>query len=801
MTHPTQIFMHNPQGLRVEYRLDDERLSLWWSPLTGKSTAAHDRNFSNRDDHLEVFASVTVPGCGLEAFEHCDYDPYHCVLHFKERIVHLVARADAPALILWAEVGERDTTVKVSDAKVGAPRLFGPGEETGSTTAVARPPEGGTPTNVPRNLLILRVDLKSDRYDEACGADEKNLFLRHTEPSHCFEFAAALGPGLGTMRHSPFRGKWTRHYTQALLAPGQVLVLGVGLQEEKAPARMRELAAVVPEGHLAAIAAALAPVEAMGRTSGGSDVEAHAFRTALVRGLHSMIDESGAFRASLKAIYYLIWVRDAGFAFAYQAAAGWPHKLAELCRLLLDNPTTARGEGLPEGRMFAQLIHPDYGKYEEDGIYYVLWTVFTHWTQTGERTFLEGPDRALLEEAMDWVERRCFDAEAGLFGGYFADETPAYGSRDYNWDYAIGQPSGDEHIRHEGRRVTRSYDIYLNTLMHTVYSMLTAMCAEAGKAGQYAAKAERLWERLQALYADRVEGLPPYGDLMCEDGEMRRARLWGPASSTYIWALSMPNFLPIKERDALNGALLDAILKKPEMHWINGICAAVAAADPWVHGEGRLRTVLDRVRAEAMAPGCFLPMGGAMPEKLGAPQGSLYHDIRPQGFAMAAWLGAWASLGVRRLPYGLALRPTQAFDRLENYPWRGSVLHFVFGPVTRALALEIAGKRIEHTLQIPAEVLVPGEQTVRLIDAPIPYGPLLLRSTVELLSVGKKRSGGVVYQFRAYGIAEMVVANLPEGVALKDEHGQPVLFTRSNHPDRSEIRFSLWGPGELVVEG
>ncbi|MCD8483290.1 MAG: hypothetical protein LR015_11880 [Verrucomicrobia bacterium] len=59
--HPAQIFMHNPQGLRVEFNIDLGRLIIWWSPLAGLSTAAHDRNFSNRDEHLEVFASIQLP--------------------------------------------------------------------------------------------------------------------------------------------------------------------------------------------------------------------------------------------------------------------------------------------------------------------------------------------------------------------------------------------------------------------------------------------------------------------------------------------------------------------------------------------------------------------------------------------------------------------------------------------------------------------------------------------------------------------------------------------------------------------
>lgn len=103
MTHPTQIFLSNPQALRVEYRLDDARLLLWWSPLAGKSTDCADRNYSHRDDHLEIFQDIHLPGYGLESFQRCDYDPYHCVLHFEGQSLHLAVRPDLAAVFLWGE--------------------------------------------------------------------------------------------------------------------------------------------------------------------------------------------------------------------------------------------------------------------------------------------------------------------------------------------------------------------------------------------------------------------------------------------------------------------------------------------------------------------------------------------------------------------------------------------------------------------------------------------------------------------------------------------------------------------------
>ncbi|NBD37430.1 MAG: hypothetical protein GVY10_02545, partial [Verrucomicrobia bacterium] len=56
--HPTQIFLSNPHALRVEFRLDDQRLDIWWSPRAGESADYRDRNYSSRDAHLCVFESI-----------------------------------------------------------------------------------------------------------------------------------------------------------------------------------------------------------------------------------------------------------------------------------------------------------------------------------------------------------------------------------------------------------------------------------------------------------------------------------------------------------------------------------------------------------------------------------------------------------------------------------------------------------------------------------------------------------------------------------------------------------------------
>ncbi len=78
----TLVLMQNRMGLRVEYCVDRGRLSIWISPLAGRSIDARDRNWSNRDDHTDVFDRILVPGLPLGELEHVDYDPFHSARHF-----------------------------------------------------------------------------------------------------------------------------------------------------------------------------------------------------------------------------------------------------------------------------------------------------------------------------------------------------------------------------------------------------------------------------------------------------------------------------------------------------------------------------------------------------------------------------------------------------------------------------------------------------------------------------------------------------------------------------------------------
>ena len=186
-----------------------------------------------------------------------------------------------------------------------------------------------------------------------------------------------------------------------------------------------------------------------------------------------------------------------------------------------------------------------------------------------------------------------------------------------------------------------------------------------------------------------------------------------------------------------------------------------------------------------------------MPEKFNAPEGNIYHDIRPQGFAMGAWLAAWSSLGLKRLPYGLALRPTRAFEEIRNYAWRGMSLDFHYGADGQRLALDVDGVRIEETLQVP-ENRLKDRACIRLIESG--SIPLWLRSSVRLNDVHiKPGKGSVVYEFESFGLSHIGFTRDPGKVTLRDDKDTPVPFQIQSECGIFSIHFAHFGRGRLIA--
>jgi hypothetical protein len=744
-TSLTQVLLANPRGLRIEFRLDDATLRLWWSPCAGDSFDSSDRNFSSRDDHLDVFARIDVENLPLDQFLRCDYDAYRAVLHYEQGSLTLATAPDAAVLRLSA-------------------------------------------------TFPLIVNFKTGRYDARLAFDESGWLVSHVEPAGRFEFSARLGPGEGRMRHQAISEKWRSFYARVEAASGQALVIGVGLEGDEIDTVAKEGAALPAPAFAERMERRLADEVRTGLpTFRGQPRLAEAI-AATRRSLHSCIDDSGAVRAALKEVYYLIWIRDAAFSFNYQAASGWLHRHAEWCQLLFANPLTVDEPGVPRGRTFGQLISRTFGKLEEDGLYYAVWSAFTHWVQTGNDRYVTGPNLALLEEALTWVENYIFDEGRGLFGQRLIDESPMRTSRDNGWDAAIGRPGASEGVFLAGKPAARSFDIYINLLMLGTYRMLAAL-PTTPQAAAYRLKAENLWKQLGPLLT--VDGLPAFGEMLMEDGTSEIAPAFTPKTAIYVWALSLPTLAPIPHIDAIRLRVLHAVMAAPRMHWNNSLAVLVAAIDPLQCDEAELLAVLHALTEQALKPGKYLPMGGALTEKFDAEEGAYYDDIRPQAFAQASFLAAAASLGVRRLPFGLAVRPTQTLTRLDAYAWRDAEIDFVFPTDATARQLVVNGIPLPHSWQIPDTLLEEGSNTVTWMNGTAGSKCVWVSSNLRLLLVTPATTAGIEFSIEAFGSSEAAFLGCPGEVSVSAPETS-VSITQEG--ELWFVRFDLNGPAILRIK-
>jgi hypothetical protein len=498
------------------------------------------------------------------------------------------------------------------------------------------------------------------------------------------------------------------------------------------------------------------------------------------RVLLAMQDRQGAIRAAINRIYYLIWVRDGAIIEAFQAQAGNAAALRLWKQFLLANPTVVREPG-HEGRMFGQLVNP-ISKWQEDGLFYAVWTAFQHWTQTGEPP--SAAELAVLTDALAWFERYCFDADRNLFGRFYACESPFAGSHDAGRDGAVGSFTDWGSPRWQGKTVRRAFDLYVNILNWNVYLMLAAMTPDAAQAALWRARAEALRQAMLPLLAgDR----PAYGWLVTDDGVHLADSL---DRTDYEWALTITPFFPVADAPRLRAALRERTVAQPKGCFLAGWFSMLQSLDPVDHPPAEILEPIDLAAVESYRPGAYLPMPDTVVEMLGITDGDPYHDVRPQAFSIGPMLATITGQGLRRLPYGLAVRPTRVLERLPAYQYRGGTLDVRWQP--GATGITIDGEALTGTWQLPEDRLHPGSVIIcPATDPMLPTTPTLLSSTVRLRSCA---GGSYVCdtfgwnQLRCAGVASMDVTD-----ALG--HSLPVTLERSG----ATIVASFPGTGRCTV--
>jgi len=719
------ILLQNRMGLRFEYCIDRSAIQIWISPQAGKSMLGTDRNFSNRDDHCTVFERITLSNVSFGDFLGCDYDPNHSVLNFKNQKVHFATAFDKPVLLVWFEKADV-------------------------------------------------IDIKSGRLAKLEVQDANRFVVEYAERGKTFNFAAIIGAGKGKFRNQTRLEEGRSIYTRAEMAAGQVLAIGAELKTEQVSKFTEEIANTPIDAFLAANEAKVAKALDFGKFTLRNRPEMQKLLEINKRIALNMQDEKGPMRSTNQYIYYLIWTRDGGLNTSHICMTGWATPAKWQADIQIQNPVTSLEE--PKGTFYGQLLSPVINKYEEDGLFYTLWPAFLYWTQTGDEVFTKGNYIKNLEAAMDWLERYSFDQEKQLFFRYYACEAPMVKSREWGFDHANGAPSNYSNSNYKGDSIVKSYDIYINSINAACYWMLSAM--ETGvKAEEYAQKAMRLEEKIKTFYKSE-NALPSYGQLLTADGRMVTADPYGMDLTDYQWGLSLPPFkvnLHKKNMEVQN-ALFSRLSTKPGGMFLCGYNSILTSLDNELFNEDSIMAALDYLVPQSVRPGTFLPMPNTIPEIVDEKDGDPFHDVRPLVFSSAPWFSAVTNLGVRRLPFGIAVRATKYLEKLDNYEFRGALIDFSYHGEGKIGKLLVNGKELKGTFQLPEDLLLKGDNQVEVIMTPKAKPQnVLVSTTSRLLSVRNEE-----FKLQTYGKNSVCFRGLNKKVRITDENGKTILPLQTN---------------------
>lgn len=736
----TFVYMQNKRGIRAEYNIDRSALELWISPLAGKSVKYQDRNWSNRDDHTMLFDRINIADMPFNYFDSCQYDPFHLKLYYKNNVMHLSQVYSEPSILIWFD-------------KPGS------------------------------------IDFKVNA--DIIDTSATSLIVEEVDRGRKFEFSLFLGNGDGNINHALAYDNNRSVYARANLSAGQYVMISGELASENVAVIARKNSELDINDILNENEKQISAAVSHGNFKLNGHQEMQKLLGINKRVVHSLQDFSGMMRTTSQYIYYLLWYRDAGKNSCFLGYSGMADVVGANANVVLQNPNISFDK--PKGKFFGQIMAGPLSKWEEDGLYFVVWPAFTHWTQTGDNKFTKGIYMENMEAGMKWLEDYCFDEQMGLFGRYFANETPFKGSHDFGYDLATGAPTGKWIIEYNGKTIVRTYDYYINIYNYNIYLMLSAM-TQGKKSATYLAKAKALERNMMPMY-NFDDNMPSYGYVETEDGVKELVK-WDDIDHTdFLWPASVALFhpnLPSVDKKMRSGMYRN-IREEPKGNFICAYNAVLASLDTKIYPEDSIMEALEYLVPQSIRPGKYRPMPYTIPEMVDETDGHPFHDVRPIGYSISPWIAAITNLGLKRLPFGIALRPNKSLQNISAYQYRNGVLHISFtGKGKYITSIIINGNTLNGTLQLPLNMVKPNDNIIEVSLGEEKPANLLISSTIQL-----NKQENNTYKVQAFGQNVVVFENLNKKITITNSNNAEVEHNIQKLDNLTYIDFE--GTGEFNI--
>lgn len=755
------IVLQNRCGNRLTMLFfeDHSEFEFVYKPNAYRRKDHRARNFSNRDNFTTLFRSFTLPDTREAHVKSYDYDPF--VTSFCTETA--------------SGAKNRITIVNIADENAYAISARSP-------LQLAFEPRG---TFEVQDGLLL--DSFSDRGEEIvsyirfAGFEENRYRVldNGTQVLQIFENEVIL-----------VGGEESRFHAQTAL--GKLW----GKRLEECVSRNEEL---------------LAPALAKGRLS-CIDERFQEVLDLNRRVVYSGIDEGGACFGALNRIYHLIWNRDGSMTTSLMALSGNPDYLRTFAPFMLKNPSNVRREDgtlVPE---FGQILGSRWSKTEDDGIFYAVLALFTHFQTTGDDTLVQGPAFELVLEALDRFLEKAWESERGLIGSDTRGESPLTSNPYFGYDVVSGKIEREDAAEGAGQKggekmLSRCYSLYNNVNTYNLLLMIVLLLkhrksVDGGRSERYLTVSDALQSTIKGSFVD-PEGYLYTAFEQYDDGSEE----WMCYSSgvdywEYAWAVSLGPFYPSPELQLKSARMVRE--KWPQMT-AYGFC-------PWNTLARYLREyglpskeyheMLQEEIDDALSLAPRYPMQGALGEYKRNVDDSAgeCRSWRALPFTAGSLFYSMASLLLQSLPMGIALRASSLTDSIEHFQYRFSRLNVAaHGEGDAVASVVVNGEPLAGSLQIPESRLRLGVNEIS-VQRGESDSLRLYSSSAQLLDC---RSDDKRLQFKMSSAApcQLVLENYSEGMSLSVHDGNASLpYDTAAISDTGKTLVSIRTQGDFSVQ-